>query len=211
MNNHTTEDMSVLRALRSLTPHRVTSFAESLRVAEIQASRFLRQLEITEYPVPSEAVAGLPRIRVQYIDQLPSSGLSFWNGQEWVIQIRQDQPLVRKRFTLFHEYKHIIDHPVRQQLYTGDDRNSARIQAELAADYFAGCVLIPRPALKAAWGQGIQTSDELARTFAVSRPAIEVRLSQTGLRRQDRCATPSRGSWRIHDVELPTYATRRTG
>ena len=67
-----------------------------------------------------------------------------------------------------------------------------------AADYFAGCTLIPKRDLKRAWGNGIQRTTDLAHCFGVSEPAIRVRLAQTGLSTETddvpapRCARPVR-------------------
>lgn len=92
-----------------------------------------------------------------------------------------------------HEFKHIIDHGRAAWLYTGDRKHTATEQAELVADYFAGCVLLPKRLLKRAWGDGFQRPSVLARHFRVSVAAVEVRLAQTGLRvARDRCARPVR-------------------
>lgn len=190
---------SVLATLRRLIPNRDSvTFAETLRIADIQAARLLELLDISEYPVPNEAISELPRIRIQYVPELPTFGLSFWSGNNWVIQLSTRQSRARQRFTLFHEYKHIVDHGAADRLYRGDRRHAPSTQAELAADYFAGCALIPRRALKSAWGNGIQRPAALAERFDVSVPAIEVRLDQTGLREPiARCQGSSIGSWRV--------------
>src|SRR5690554_2113108 len=83
-----------------------------------------------------------------------------------------------------HEFKHVIDHGRTHQLYTGDRRTTPHEQAERAADYFAGCALVPRTALKHAWGNGLQHPATLADHFSVSEAAIRVRLDQTGLSRE---------------------------
>lgn len=51
----------------------------------------------------------------------------------------------------------------------------------MVCDYFAGCLLVPKKWLRAAWTSGMQTEPDLARLFNVSREAIRTRLSQTGL------------------------------
>lgn len=178
--NTSTIEKSVLATLRSLSPARDDiSFSDALRVAELQANTLLRLHGITTWPVPREVISELPKIRI-----LPSSnaadGANFWDwrSKQWVILINRADSWRRQRFTLAHEYKHIIDHPNRERLYHGAlaDRH-----AEQAADYFAGCLLVPRRLLKRAWGNGIQRQDELARAFDVSEQAIHVRLRQTGL------------------------------
>ncbi|MBK6886858.1 MAG: ImmA/IrrE family metallo-endopeptidase [Tetrasphaera sp.] len=91
-------------------------------------------------------------------------------------------------------------HPARRDL-------TARQQAETAADYFAGCALVPKRELKRAWGLGIQRIDDLAAHFGVSQHAIEVRLDQTGLSREvdpePEMRTENR--WPVRPPDLDTY------
>ena len=58
----------------------------------------------------------------------------------------------------------------------------------MVCDYFAGCLLVPKKWLRAAWTSGMQTEPDLARLFNVSREAIRTRLSQTGLVARRRAA-----------------------
>lgn len=208
------ETRGVLAALRSVVPTRDVTYPEAMRVAELQANRLLAIFDITDGAVPSEIVSELPRVRVVR-DDLPVSGTSHWSGTHWsgthwIITLNQRDNWRRQRFTLMHEFKHIIDHGRAHLLYTGDNRHTPAEQAELIADYFAGCVLMPKRLLKAAWGHGIQRSAELARTFSVSAMAVEVRLSQTGLNVvRDRCFPPlvgrfARGRRPLYQRQLAT-------
>lgn len=174
------ERRSVLLNLRALIPQRRCRFEEALRIAELQATRLLEIMRVDTAPVPSEVVSELPRIEVRYRD-LPTSGLSYWDGQTWIIALNQSEPWTRQRFTLLHEYKHIIDHGHVSSLYPGSRSRSREQQAEQAADYFAGCVLMPRRIMKRAWASGLQTPGRLARHFETSERAISVRLAQIGL------------------------------
>lgn len=181
---------SVLAALRALVPERDLRFHEALRIAELQAAT-LRKLTGTTDGAASEAiVADLPRIAVVY-RKLPTSGMSYWNGRAWIIALNGGEPLTRQRFTLLHEFKHVMDHGRTHQLYgTGQ---AAEARAEQACDYFAGCVLMPKQLMKRAWGQGIQQPAKLAEQFDVSPRAAEVRLAQLGLAEPvDRCAASRR-------------------
>jgi Zn-dependent peptidase ImmA (M78 family) len=178
--NTSTDQRSVLALLRSVIPSRPLRFSEALRLAELQANRLLELTQIHEAPVPSEIVSELPRISVRYGD-IPTSGMSYWNGENWVICLNRREPETRQRFTLLHEYKHILDHGRTRQLYTGSDRHSPAEQAEQAADYFAGCVLMPKRLIKRAWGEGLQEPRALALRFDVSAKVAEVRLAQVGL------------------------------
>lgn len=214
---------SILTSLRTLIPQRACSFAEALGIAERQAAKLNQLIAATS---PSYHVAGLtehhlaqlPRIRIVH-EPLPVSGMSHWNGHAWIICLNADDAAVRQRFTLLHEFKHIIDHGRTHWLYThlaptrqatSRGKNAApgctsaasggtdsSVLAERAADYFAGCALVPRTALKQAWASGIQQPEHLADYFGVSEAAILVRLDQTGLSRSSdtdlppaRCARP---------------------
>ncbi|TQF73362.1 ImmA/IrrE family metallo-endopeptidase [Rhodococcus spelaei] len=190
-NNTSIENRSVLANLRAVIPTRDNvTFYEALRIAELHANRLLELHRITSGPTPREIITELPKLRIEYVDA-PVSGASFWNGRAWVIQLNRQESWTRQRFTLAHEYKHIIDHGSATTLYTGTAKATAAKQAEQAADYFAGCLLVPKRLLKRAWGTGLQRPRDLARYFQVSEQAITVRLAQTGLvKRTARCAAP---------------------
>lgn len=191
MNSNLYTTRSVLASLRACIPNREDiTHSEALRIAELQANRLLELHGVDTWPVPREIISELPKIRI-----LPSSsladGANFWDtrGQQWVILLSTADSWRRQRFTLAHEYKHIIDHLAKHRLYRGSAIHTPEQQAEQAADYFAGCLLIPKRLLKRAWGNGIQRPDTLARAFNVSEQAIGVRLRQTGLVERERWVT----------------------
>lgn len=177
---------STLTSLRRLIPARSCLPEETRQIAEAQATRLVAILGDAEGPQVSH-IDAMPRIAVRY-ERLPVSGLSHWNGRQWIICLNTEDSPARQRFTLLHEFKHIIDHGACDRLYRDVTRRgvtlTARQQAETAADYFAGCALVPKRELKRAWGLGIQRIDDLAAHFGVSQHAIEVRLDQTGLSRE---------------------------
>lgn len=190
-----TEHRSVLAILRGLIPHRTLTFNETLRITELQANRLLELHGIDDGPVPSHLVADLPRISVRYSRDLPVSGASHWDSAHrcWVITLNADEPHVRQRFTLMHEYAHIVSHGFTDRLFTGSRWTAADDQAERAADYFAGCLLLPKRLLKRAWGAGSQRPADLAAMFDVSERAVTVRLAQLGLSEPTpRCASSRR-------------------
>jgi len=157
---------------------------EALRLAERQANRLLELQDGVVVPVPTSIVTDQPRITVEHDPDLPAhaaSGCSDWDRHRrtWVISLNPTEPRRRRRFTVLHEYKHILDHPspgIRPGRYAYQ-----RPVAEIIADYFAGCVLIPKRLLAAAYYDGIQRPDDLAQLFDVSQEAIQVRLAQIGL------------------------------
>ncbi len=185
MTTTTTHTGSVLANLRALTPRVRLEFHDTKALAERQASLLVRRLgsDLTE-----EAIATLPRLRI--VRARPTtSGLSYWNGHEWIIALNAADSLARQRFTLLHEFKHIVDHGVAGRLYR------SRWEAERAADYFAACALMPKPALKRVFCTITQDVADLAEHFGVSQQALRVRLEQTGLVdrsgfTRERCARP---------------------
>jgi Zn-dependent peptidase ImmA (M78 family) len=211
-----TTSPSPLTSLRALLPRRVVNFNEALQIAEQQARRLVDLIDDID-GIHELHVAQMPRMRIVRED-LPVSGLSYWNGQEWVIALSRSESQPRQRFTLLHEFKHIVDHGSTASLYPGDSRLTSEQQAEAAADYFAGCALVDKRQLKSAWGNRIQRVEDLASHFSVSLQAMRVRLSQTGLdviadsQPAQRCARPvttSRSDPQRFRAAQPRYSQRR--
>lgn len=214
MNHSPTPQVSILKRIRALAPVRDCTFAESLVIAERQATRLAALLTGdagSTDGIQTHHIDGLPRVRVVFEGALPVSGMSHWNGQEWVITIAGRDSLARQRFTMLHEFKHVIDHGATKRLYRGTKKQTTGQHAEMAADYFAGCALVSKRDLKHAWGCGIQRPADLAAHFNVSEPAIRVRLAQTGLdviadrKPASRCARPVRTP--NNETQIFRYAT----
>ena len=130
---------SLLKSLRALIPTRDCTHDEALQIAERHASRFADLIAQAALDRPSDGIQlrhfdAMPRLRVVF-EHLPVSGMSHWNGREWIISIAEGDSPARQRFTLLHEFKHIIDHGYAHRLYTGSNRPgglSAAEQAEAA-------------------------------------------------------------------------------
>src|SRR5688500_3992515 len=84
--NASTESRSVLASLRSLIPIRPLDFREAMQIAELQAARLLELTGSSDWPIDSAVIAGMPRIRIVYRD-LPTSGMSYWDGHNWIIAL----------------------------------------------------------------------------------------------------------------------------
>src|SRR5436305_56239 len=108
--NQTRSERSVLATLRALVPQRRLAFSESLRISELQANRLLELFEIADGPTPNELIGELPRIVVRREPGLPVSGSAHWAAGRWIITLNADEPRVRQRFSLMHEFKHVLDH-----------------------------------------------------------------------------------------------------
>ncbi len=181
---------SVLKTLRDLVPHRTLSYTESLRLAELQANRLLELFEIEGPLVPAELITELPRIEVRYDRDLPVSGSAHWEDSRWLITLNASEPIVRQRFSLAHEFKHILDHNTKYFLYghpAVDPRATER--AERSADAFAAALLMPKRWIKSRWLESGQDVTALAQQIGVSNRALSVRLYHLGLAEDTkRCA-----------------------
>lgn len=172
---------SALHDLRRLMPARPLRFAEAVRVAELQANRLLQWHGITEPAVPDALVKQFPRVQVEKVAPLGVSGATAWSDGRWQILINGDEPLVRQRFSSFHELKHVLDAQLADIAYPAVPGMTSAERQEQIADHFAACVLMPRRWIKRAWGNGIQDIATLAKMFSVSREAMRYRLSNLGL------------------------------
>lgn len=197
--------MSILKQLRQLAPQqRALTPSEAKSVAERQARRLRVLLGYDDEPkLENKAMLELPRLKVQLARNMRDAGMSTWNvdSRQYEVIINGTDRPARQRFTLAHELKHWIDYTSHTDNYQTFGSYSAYDQAEDVCDYFAGCLLIPRHLLKAAWTDGIQNTRDLAELFAVSKAAIRVRLRQTG-------TVPSgRHDWFMRESGRPVLAS----
>ena len=185
--------MTTLHELRALTPVRPLRFAEALRIAELQAAKLVQLAGLADGPVPNSIISEQPRLQVE---RLPlhrgCSGFSQWAKGRWVIVLNAHESPNRQRFSLAHEFKHVLDGPLAAALYPSDNNQPTDAAAEAICDHFAACLLMPRPWVKRAWGNGMQDPYVLARRFRVSPEAMHIRLDRLGLtnRRMNRHGVP---------------------
>jgi predicted transcriptional regulator len=174
--------MMVIAECRHLCPYRPLAPWEARSIAERQAHRFHALLGITEPPFPKEAIEGLPRLEVRYIESPSLSGAIRWRRGTWRMLINGSESRARQAFSRAHELKHIIDHPLADTIFKNSRFGSAEQAAERAADYFAASLLMPRPWLKRCfYDEGFRDPRVLARRFGVSLPAMRWRFDQLGL------------------------------
>lgn len=101
----------VLGRLRSLMPQRRLTAHEAFQIAEHQASAFRELLGLRDDAIDLEHLATLPRIRLVAEHDLPVSGAAHWGGGAWIVTLNADEPATRQRYSAFHEFKHVLDHP----------------------------------------------------------------------------------------------------
>jgi Zn-dependent peptidase ImmA (M78 family) len=164
----------VLTEVRLTRPARRLTRLEARRIVERQAAKLLRLREAFEAPIPEEVISHLPRIEVHRSYSLGSlSGVCHWEGNHWRITVNARHALVRQRFTIAHEFAHVLDAPFKRVV-------TPELAEELA-DYFAASFLMPKRLIKRAWGDGLQDTVALARHFNVSTKAMRWRLNELRL------------------------------
>ena len=80
----------VLTALRDFVPIRPLTRTEAYRIAELQASRFLKLVNVNEAPISEHSITELPRLQVQRFSPLPVSGATQWANGKWMILLNLD-------------------------------------------------------------------------------------------------------------------------
>lgn len=167
--------------LRSLQPERSLTWSEAHSIAERQAALLLDLLFVAEPPVPQFVISSLPGIVVDRRSDWPTSGMSVKARSHWRIVVKSDEPRQRQRFTLAHEFKHVLDDPVIDATHRHLKPHRKHERAERICNYFAACLLMPRPWIKHDWYSGLQDIAALARRYYVSEQAMTTRLRELGL------------------------------
>lgn len=175
------EDLDVIAELRAMVPNRALTWSEAHALAEQQAARLLDRLHIRGPMVPQLVISSLPGVVVDWQTHWPTSGMAVRGPQHWRIVLAADEPRQRQRFTLAHEFKHLLDDEVCEQMSRHLPEGRRPLRAERLCNYFAACLLMPRPWVKHDWYGGLQRVGPLARRYYVSRAAMTRRLRELGL------------------------------
>lgn len=172
---------SVVAELRNLAPRCPVSVPEARVLAERQAGKLLRLTGVSSAPFPEQAIEHLPRIEVHYLGRRGLSGTAKWTGGRWVILVNRNDTWGRQRFSLAHEFKHVLDWSKADFLYR-DGYKSSHYQAERAADAFAAALLMPKTWIKRAfYDEGLRDEYALARRFQVSVASMRWRIDELRL------------------------------
>lgn len=182
---------TLLAELRDMLPSHLGSEKQSSALAERLALRMRKRLDLDEdFPFPSSAIDHLPRIEVltkldlQDPNGQTQSGLSGWDPHRriWVIAINGSEYPLRQRFSLMHEYAHVIlgqaarTPTALERFLPGVGTYASSERLENLCDRFAANLLMPRPLMKRAWTAGHQDVTVLSRLFGVSKMAMRHRL-----------------------------------
>jgi Zn-dependent peptidase ImmA (M78 family) len=171
----------MINTLQRLVPRRPLDRLEMLAIAEQQAQRLRRLLGIDDAHITTDQLQSIPGILINEVARLGVSGATRLVGDLWVILVNRDEAPVRRRFTIAHEIKHILDDEAVAHLRKAGGGEAPSWLTERVCDYFAACLLMPRMWVKRAWTTTTQNESDLAALFNVSADAIRIRLRQIGL------------------------------
>jgi Zn-dependent peptidase ImmA (M78 family) len=177
-----------------LAPKRPQTYGQSLQVGRLQAARLRRWAKADE---PDVNLIWLVKQRAVPVSFVPSYKLGEQSGLttdqvsgRLEVFINAGEPALRQRFSLLHEFKHVLDFVdagvLHAKLGSGDaERQDGLIEA--IANDFAAHVLMPTPLVKREWfaWQDVAT---VAAIFNVSCEAMSTRLEKLGLIGQPRPA-----------------------
>lgn len=113
------------------------------RIADTQARALRAALLGPTHQLPDYLSKMFPSIRVEPTPSLPVAGISYWAEHRWHIHVRATDSANERAFTVLHQLKHIIDHPLKQRptQFTGAEWESL-------ADYFAQQVVAINTSVK---------------------------------------------------------------
>ncbi len=178
---------TIVRQLRALMPMRPLSLSDAYALAELQASKTVALLGVQQFQaVELDWITRLPRLRVvpRPRHEMPNlSGFTQWENGAYLVVINRSDGRTRRRFTLAHEFKHVIDMASKKLIYARlgqGDKDKHDRQVETLANHFAACLLMPKKFVKQAWTSGIQDHEALAYLFGVSLESMTNRLRYLG-------------------------------
>lgn len=188
MKEDTTHSASgLVRELRAMVPLRPLGLSEAYGLAERQATKTLELLGIRQPGTSLGWITDLPRVDVKLVPRYQMNGLSgvtSYSRGRYLVLVNKNDAHARRRWTLAHEFKHLLDYTkakaMYQQLGFGDNARQAQ-QIERVCDHFAASLLMPRMWVKRAYSNGIQEVAALAGLFNVSEEAMHIRLVFLGI------------------------------
>lgn len=186
--------VDLLLQLRKLLPRAPMNYGEARVVAQMQALRLRRLLNIDAMRLPLEWIEDIPNVKVEMVPAVEMEAITKSPSASGATDIRKDGTYkiyinensspTHCRFTLCHETFHLITGPFENEIFADFGHGDADLhhrRKESLADHFAANLLMPSALVKKAWGYGIQGVTELAEFFGVSEDAMLIRLKTVGL------------------------------
>lgn len=177
----------LIAELRSLAPKRPLTYGESLALARLQATKLRAWATVTS---PDINLVWLLNQTTVPVNLVPSHELGEESGLttnaisgRLEMYLNRAEPAQRQRFSLLHEFKHVLDFTDADRLHQALGSGNPKVQVdqiELIANEFAGQVLMPKRLVVSAYLK-TQNLPLTASLFNVSAEAMKTRLTKLGL------------------------------
>ena len=167
-----------------------TVYSDAVKRAEKVLDEFWKKNGIVTVPVDVIGIARSYNINVyaatfnsKYSDTL--YGMIRGKDGKFDIFVNAKNSLQRQRFSIAHELGHFFlhhDSDKASELEFVDLRSDLSSPKEVEANKFATALLMPECEIRKQHGKLLfPTADELAKTFNVSKPAMQIRLRELNL------------------------------
>lgn len=154
---------------------------EILTLTPVPASALIRILGHEDVvPVPVERI--VEQLGIALLDaEIDSDGILKIEKETAQIIVNNDVSNVRRRFTIAHELAHLCLGHIKEGTIHRDESIFANVPRERAANQFAARLLMPEHIVRITAVEA-NSLDELASFFHVSKPAMNFRLAELGIR-----------------------------
>jgi len=152
------------------------------RLVEALANKYIKKAKLTQPPVIAELVKQFdisPGVEIRPLPLKAYHGAVWHQEDGWVIHLNAEDKPARQRVTLFHEIFHILAHYRATPIFRKRGAKEGLFN-EILADYFAGCVLMPKEWVKEKWAES-NDSKQMAEIFQVTEVSMWIRLKTMGL------------------------------
>ncbi len=178
-------DDSELDSFRSLFEHKFPQRwipGRIFQLVEALANKYVKQAELNQPPVITELIRQFdisPGIEIRTLPLKAYHG-ALWHLEDgWVIHLNAEDKPARQRVTLFHEVFHILAHSRATPVFRKRGIKEGLFN-EMLADYFAGCILMPKGWVKEKWTE-VNDLKQMAEIFQVTEVSMWIRLKTMGL------------------------------
>ncbi|MBA7470170.1 hypothetical protein ES707_05448 [subsurface metagenome] len=161
---------------REWRPGRIFHLVEAL------ANKYIKQSKLNQPPVITELVRQFdisPSIEIRFLPLKAYHGAVWHLDDGWIVHLNTEDKPGRQRVTLFHEVFHILAHSSATPVFRKRGVKKGLFN-EMLADYFAGCVLMPKGWVKEKWAE-VNNLKQMAEIFQVTEVSMWIRLKATGL------------------------------
>ena len=152
------------------------------QLIEVLANKYIKQAKLNQPPVITELISQFdisPGIEIRSVPLKAYHGAVWQLEDGWVIHINNEDKPARQRVTLFHEAFHILAHSRATPVFRKRGIKEGAFN-EMLADYFAGCVLMPKGWVKEKWAE-VNDLKQMAENFQVTELSVWIRLKTMGL------------------------------